>query len=225
MDVEEDIDDEMVWDINREKAMMAPQRISLVTKYILEHFDQKTYRGDKTYVYNTLMNVAEVASADRGAVEEIKKKQRVSGFNSIFAVASVPMAKLYYEEFKKQMEADPTKKLRIATIFSYATNEEESDGILDEENSEDTSALDKPSRDFLEDAIKDYNEMFHTNYDTSSDKFQNYYTIACKPRKAVHDECKVCFALWCKNTCRSKSRIIDKRCIVRACPFNGIWRI
>ena len=175
MDVEEDIDDEMVWDINREKAMMAPQRISLVTKYILEHFDQKTYRGDKTYVYNTLMNVKEVASADRGAVDEIKQKQRVSGFNSIFAVASVPMAKLYYEEFKKQMAADPTKKLRIATIFSYGANEEESDGILDEENSEDTSALDKPSRDFLEDAIKDYNEMFHTNYDTSSDKFQNYY--------------------------------------------------
>ena len=175
MDVEEDIDDEMVWDINREKAMMAPQRISLVTKYILEHFDQKTYRGDKTYVYSTLMNVAEVASADRGAVEEIKKKQRVSGFNSIFAVASVPMAKLYYEEFKNQMAADSTKKLRIATIFSYGANEEESDGILDEENSEDTSALDKHSRDFLEDAIKDYNEMFHTNYDTSSDKFQNYY--------------------------------------------------
>lgn len=175
MEVDEDIDDEMVWDINREKAMMAPQRISLVTKYILEHFDQKTYRGDKTYVYSTLMNVAEVASADRGAVEEIKKKQRVSGFNSIFAVASVPMAKLYYEEFKKQMAADPTKKLRIATIFSYGANEEESDGILDEENSEDTSALDKTSRDFLEDAIKDYNEMFHTNYDTSSDKFQNYY--------------------------------------------------
>lgn len=175
MDVEEDIDDEMVWDINREKAMMAPQRISLVTKYILEHFDRKTYRGDKTYVYSTLMNVSEVASADRGAVEEIKKKQRVSGFNSIFAVASVPMAKLYYEEFKKQMAKDPTKKLRIATIFSYGANEEESDGIIDEENSEDTSALDMPSRDFLEDAIKDYNDMFHTNYDTSSDKFQNYY--------------------------------------------------
>lgn len=175
MDVDEDINDEMVWDINREKAMMAPQRIRLVTKYILDHFDQKTYRGDKTYVYSTLMNVAELASADRGAVEEIKQKQRVSGFNSIFAVASVPMAKLYYEEFKKQMAADPTKKLRIATIFSYGANEEESDGILDEENSEDTSALDKPSRDFLENAIKDYNEMFHTNYDTSSDKFQNYY--------------------------------------------------
>lgn len=139
---DEDIDDEMVWDINREKAMMAPQSIKLVTKYILEHFDQKTYRGYKTYAYNTLMNVAKVASSDKGAVEEIKKKQRVSGFNSIFAVASVPMAKLYYQEFKKQMAKDPTKKLRIATIFSYGANEEESDGILDEENSEDASALD-----------------------------------------------------------------------------------
>lgn len=175
MDVEEDIDDEMVWDINRERAMMAPERIRLVTEYILDHFDQKTYRGSKTYLYNTLTNVAEVVTDKRRKVEEIKTKQRVSGFNSIFAVASVPMAKLYYEEFKKQMAADPTKKLKVATIFSYGANEEETDGILDEENSEDASALDKPSRDFLEDAIKDYNEMFHTNYDTSSDKFQNYY--------------------------------------------------
>lgn len=179
MDADEDIDDEMVWDINREKAMMAPQRIKLVTKYILEHFDQKTYRGDKTYIYNTLTNISQVASGKNGAVEEIKQKQRVSGFNSIFAVASVPMAKLYYEEFKKQMAKDPTKKLRIATIFSYGANEAEYDegssGILDEENSEDTSALDQSSRDFLEAAIKDYNEMFHTNYSTDSDKFQNYY--------------------------------------------------
>ena len=61
-------------------------------------------------------------------------------------------------------------------LFSViGANEEESDGILGEENSEDTSALDQPSREFLEEAIKDYNEMFHTNYDTSSDKFQNYY--------------------------------------------------
>lgn len=175
MDVDEDIDDEMVFDINREKAMMAPKRITEVTKYILEHFDQKTYRGDKTYIFNTLTNISEVASADRGVVEEIKQKQRVSGFNSIFAVASVPMAKLYYQEFQKQMAAEPSKKLRIATIFSYGANEEETDGILDEENSEDTSALDQNSRDFLESAIKNYNETFHTNYDTSSDKFQNYY--------------------------------------------------
>ena len=175
MDVEEEITDEMVWDINREKVMMAPERIRIVTQYILEHFDQKTYRGDKTYIYNTLINIAEVASAKRDEVEEIRRKQRISGFNSIFAVSSVPMAKLYYQEFKKQMAADPTKKLRVATIFSYGANEEEADGILDEENSEDTSALDQPSREFLEEAIKDYNEMFHTNYDTSSDKFQNYY--------------------------------------------------
>lgn len=175
MDVDEDIDDEMVWDINREKAMMAPQRITLVTKYILEHFDQKTYRGNKTYIFNSLTNISQVASAERGAIEEVKQKQRISGFNSIFAVSSVPMAKLYYQEFQKQMSADPTKKLRVATIFSYGANEEETDGILDEENSENTSALDQNSRDFLDAAIKDYNEMFHTNYDTSSDKFQNYY--------------------------------------------------
>ena len=93
---------------------------------------------------------------------------------SIFAVSSVPMAKLYYQEFKKQMAADPTRNLRVATIFSYGANEEESDGILDEENSEDTSALDQPSRDFLEEAIRDYNEMFHTNYDTSGDKSVSY---------------------------------------------------
>jgi len=175
MEAEEEITDEMVWDINREKVMMAPERIHIVTQYILEHFDQKTYRGDKTYTYNTLTNIAKVVSAKRDEVEEIKQKQRISGFNSIFAVSSVPMAKLYYQEFKRQMAADPTKKLRVATIFSYGANEEEPEGILDEENPEDTSALDKPSRDFLEEAIKDYNEMFHTNYDTSSDKFQNYY--------------------------------------------------
>ena len=179
MDMNEDIDDEKVWDIDREKAMMAPERIKLVTKYIIDNFDRKTYRGDKTYIYNSLMNISEVASGKNGAVEEIKQKQRINGFNSIFAVASVPMAKLYYHEFKKQMEEDPTKKLRIATIFSYGANEAEvqddTNGILDEENSEDTSLLDQSSRDFLEDAINDYNEMFHTNYSTDGDKFQNYY--------------------------------------------------
>lgn len=175
MGLDEDIDDEQVWDIDRKKAFEAPARISLVTKYILDHFDQKTYRGDKTYIFNQLTNIKEVASAGHGKVEEIKQKQRVSGFNSIFAVASVPMAKMYYEEFRKQMEADPTKKLRVAVIYSYGANEEETDGILDEENPEDTSALDKSARDFLDEAIMDYNMMFHTNYSTDGDKFQNYY--------------------------------------------------
>ena len=180
MDMEKDIKDEDVWDIAREKAMMAPERIEKVTKYILDNFDRKTYRGSRTYFYNTLTNISDVASGKKGAVEEIKQKQRISGFNLIFAVASVPMAKLYYTEFKKQMEADPTKKLRIATIFSYGANEAEADtnastGLLDEENSEDTSELDQSSRDFLESAIQDYNEMFHTNYSTDGDRFQNYY--------------------------------------------------
>lgn len=175
MALEEDIKDEDVWGIDREKPMMAPERISLVTKYILNNFDRKTYRGDKTYVFNALTNIKDVASAGRQEVEEIKRKQRLSGFNSIFAVASVPMAKLYYQEFKKQMAEDPSKSLKIATIFSYGANEEEADSVIDDENSEDTSALDQNSRDFLEDAIRDYNVMFHTNYDTSSDKFQNYY--------------------------------------------------
>ncbi len=175
MDIDADIDDEQVWDIDRKKAFEAPERISLVTKYILDHFDQKTYRRDKSYFFNQLVNIKEVASAANGKVEEIKQKQRISGFNSIFAVASVPMAKLYYDEFRKQMEEEPTKKLRVAVIYSYGANEEEADGILDEENPEDTSALDKTARDFLDEAIIDYNMMFHTNYSTDGDKFQNYY--------------------------------------------------
>ena len=176
MDKNDDIDDDQVWDIDREKAYMAPKRIELVTRYILEHFNQKTYRNERTYAYNVLTNIAEVAAAHgKTEVEEVKRKQRISGFNSIFAVSSVPAAKLYYDEFKRQMADDPTKKLRIAIIYSYGANEEENDGILDEENPEDTSALDQSSRDFLDAAIRDYNEIFHTNYDTSSDKFQNYY--------------------------------------------------
>ena len=177
MDIDNDIIDEEVWDINREKAFMAPKRIELITKYILDHFDQKTYRGDKTYIFNTLQNISEVASAGRTEVEEIKQKQRVSGFNSILCVSSVQMAKLYYNEFKKQMAEDPSKKLRIATIYSYGANEEETDGILDEENPEDTTGLDQSSRDFLDGAIDDYNKMWtpQTNYSTDGDKFQNYY--------------------------------------------------
>lgn len=175
MAVEPDIDDEMVRDIDRKKAFEDPKRISKITKYILEHFDQKTYRGDKTYIYNALTNIAEVASADRGKVEEIKQKQRLSGFNSIFAVSSVEMAKAYYEEFRRQIKEDPTKAIKFAVIYSYSANEEEQEDILEEENPEDTSQLSQTARDFLDGAIQDYNLMFHTNYDTSSDKFQNYY--------------------------------------------------
>ncbi len=175
MRADENMEDEEVWDIDREKAYLAPERIQLITKYILEHFDQKTYRGNKSYIYNALTNISDVASAERGRVEEIKQKQRLNGFNSILAVSSIEAAKLYYEEFKKQMREAPSKALRIATIYSYGANEAEADGILGEENSEDTSALDMTARDFLDSAIRDYNEMFHTNYSTDGDRFQNYY--------------------------------------------------
>ena len=175
---EEDIEDVKVWDINREKAYLSPKRIANVTGYILENFDRKTYRNafERTYAYNVLTNVSELAETKkREPVEEHKQKQRVSGFNSIFAVSSVQAAKLYYEEFKRQMNEHPEKALKIALIYSYGANEEDPDGILDEENPENTSALDATSRDFLEKAIRDYNKLFNTNYDTSSDKFQSYY--------------------------------------------------
>lgn len=175
MDKDEDMKDEQVWDIDREKAYMAPERISLVTEYILDNFDKKTYRGTRAYNFNKIMNIDEIASARLGAIKEIKQKQRINGFNSIFCVNSVPMAKLYYEEFKRQMAVNPTKKINIATIFSYSPNEYEPDGLLCDENIDDTSALDQTSRDFLDYAMKDYNEMFKSNYSTDGDSFQNYY--------------------------------------------------
>ena len=174
MDKEPDIDDAKVWDIDREAVWNSPDRIEKVVKYILENFNRKTYRNEKSYSFNSLLNIQEVASAKNEA-EEIKQKLRLSGFNSIFCVSSVEAAKLYYNEFKKQMAENPSKALKIATIFSYGANEEEQDGILDEENPEDTTRLDSSSRDFLAGAIKDYNATFGTSYDTSSDKFQNYY--------------------------------------------------
>src|SRR5574344_1979605 len=175
MDNDEYITDEMVWDIDRQKLMQAPKRIELVTKYILEHFDAKTYRGDKTYEFNALQDISKLVLAKSKKVEEIKIKQRLSGFNSIFAVDSVQSAKLYYNEFMRQMDENPTQKLKIATIFSYTPNEDISDMVLDDENLESTKDLDQSSRDFLEDSIKQYNLLFNTNYDTSSDNLQNYY--------------------------------------------------
>ncbi len=175
MDMEPDIDDKNVWDINREKVFLAPERIRLVTKYILMNFDQKTYRGNKTYSFNVLQNISDVASASsKKIIDEIRKKQCVNGFNSIFAVSSVTAAKLYYTEFKRQMDENPNQRLKIALIYSYGVNEEE-DSNLTEENSEDTLLLDTSSRNFLESAISDYNAMFQTNYSTDGDRFQNYY--------------------------------------------------
>lgn len=170
------IADEQISAIDREKAMTSPERVSQVVKYIIDHFDQKTKRSSY-YSFRVLDDIHKVASAKKGAsVSEHKTEQKLNGFNAMFAVASIPMAKAYYNEFKKQQADLPeTQRLKIATIYSYSANEEDIDGILAEENPESTTQLDQQSRDFLEGAIKDYNQMFATNYDTSGDKFQNYY--------------------------------------------------
>jgi len=149
----ENIEDKKVSNIDREAALAAPERLANVVNYIREHFDQKTKR-------NSFYKL---------------KDRRLAGFNSIFAVSSIDVAKKYYSEFKKQLKDLPSdKQLKIATIYSFGVNNEDADGMMDE-NSEDTSGLDVSSRDFLDSAIADYNKMFGTSYDTSSDKFQNYY--------------------------------------------------
>ncbi len=177
--------DKQVSSIDTEKALLEPKRITKIVMYILEHFDQKTKRNRESFDFSKLMNVQEVASSqakNKDKVEEIKESVRMKGFNSIFAVSSIDAAKLYYTEFKRQMDELPqaaprgqSQKLRVATIYSYGVNESENDDFVEDENSENTDGLDKSSRDFLEMAIDDYNKIFKTNYDTSSDKFQNYY--------------------------------------------------
>lgn len=146
-----DVKDEQVRSIDIERAMAAPERVREIVNYTLDHFDQKTKRSS---FYSM-----------RG--------QRLAGFNSIFAVASIPMAIKYYEEFKKQL-AERDRKLNVATIFSYSANEDNPEDALPDEDFE-NDKLDKTSRDFLENAISDHNTMFGVNYDTSADKFQNYY--------------------------------------------------
>lgn len=162
--------------IDREKAMTSPKRIKDIVTYILEHFGQKTKRTGKSYTFNKLINIEEVASAkNKNKVKEIREKTRLTGFNSLFAVSSIEVAKAYYSEFKNQMKENPQNKIKIGLIYSFGVNEDENFDILKEENSESTTGLDQSSRDFLDMAIKDYNEEFGTSFDTSSEKFQNYY--------------------------------------------------
>ena len=167
--------DKRVEAINTESALLAPARISEVVAYILDHFDQKTKRNNGGfYTFNKLMNIEDVAKS-RNDVKEDKQKMKLNGFNSIFAVSSIEAAKLYYLEFKRQMAIRPGTPLKIATIYSYGQNEEDPDGFIDDEDSDSTEGLDTSSRQFLEGAIKDYNKTFNTAYDTSADKFPNYY--------------------------------------------------
>lgn len=169
--------DEQVSAIDKDKALKNPERIENITRHILDSFIRQTKRNGKSYEFNALQNIAEVSSAKNpDKVKEIKEKIRLTGFNAMFAVDGIPSAKAYYYEFKRQMALLPElQRLKIATIFSYGVNEDEDGYFGEDENAEDTARLDQSSRDFLEEAIRDYNIMFRTNYDTSSDKFQNYY--------------------------------------------------
>lgn len=148
----EGMTDKEVAAINTEEALSSHERVSKIVEYIIDHFDQKTKR-------NSFYDL---------------KGQRVNGFNSIFAVSSIPMAKKYYLEFKKQLE-EKHKDLTIATIYSYAPNEEDnSNGILEDEEFE-TDLLDQSSREFLDFVIGEYNKKFKTNFSSEGNGFQDYY--------------------------------------------------
>lgn len=165
--------DKQVSAIATEKALLAPVRIRGIVDYTLEHFDQKTRRAS-SYEHNVVTNV-EDASRTRLRSEAVSMRKRVRGFNSIFATASIPAARMYYNQFKRRQEnLPPDRQLRIGLIYSYGANDPLGDGIIEDE-AFDTDSMSLDDRRFLEDAIQDYNEMFGTSYDTTSDKFQNYY--------------------------------------------------
>lgn len=136
------------------KMLLHPERISEITKYILDIYDTKTHRN----------------------VCYEKKEKRYFGFNAMFAVQSVEAAKLYYEEFEKQQEGLPEdKKLKVASIFSFQANEEQTSiGDIPDENFN-PSAMNSSGKEFLDRIIDDYNKSFGTNYSTEAGEFQNYY--------------------------------------------------
>ncbi|MDF7671533.1 type I restriction endonuclease subunit R [Orbaceae bacterium ESL0721] len=127
-------------------ALLHPNRIEQIARYILANFNHKTHRFSVNH----------------------------KGFNAMFAVSSIDAAKLYYEAFKK-LQIGSQNPLKIATIFSFAANEEQDAvGDIPDENFE-PSALDISSKEFLTLAINDYNQLFKTNFDVSGNEFQNYY--------------------------------------------------
>ncbi|MCE0509356.1 type I restriction endonuclease subunit R [Microbacterium sp. KKR3/1] len=166
-------DDKQVSSIDTEKALLDSRRISEIVRYTLEHFDQKTKRAS-SYEHSVVTNVAESVRTSRRA-EALREKKRVRGFNAIFATASIEAARRYYNHFQlQQQDLTPDRRLKVGIIFSYGANDAPDEDILDDE-AFDTDALSTDNREFLEDAIQDYNDTFGTSYDTSADKFQNYY--------------------------------------------------
>ncbi len=157
--IETEQDEKKLNAAENKQALLHPERIREVSQYILNNFRQKTHRLQASGV------------PGRG------------GFNAMFAVSSVDAAKLYYESLN-QLQAGSEKPLKIATIFSFAANEEQDavGDILDE--SFDVSAMNSSAKEFLSAAIADYNAFFKTNFSVDSKGFQNYYRDLAKRVKA-----------------------------------------
>ncbi|WP_313170362.1 type I restriction endonuclease subunit R [Massilia oculi] len=153
--VETEKDERKLSAAENKQALLHPDRIREITQYILNNFRQKTHR---LHAGN-------------------------KGFNAMFAVSSVDAAKLYYECFREQQKSSD-KPLKVATIFSFAANEEQ-DAIGDiEDESFDVSAMNSSAKEFLSAAIADYNALFKTNFSVDSNGFQNYYRDLAKQVKA-----------------------------------------
>ena len=156
--IESEQDEKKLSAAENKQALLHPDRIREITRYILNNFRQKTHRlqaGNK-------------------------------GFNAMFAVSSVDAAKLYYESFRElQKDSQTTQRaLRVATIFSFAANEEqEAIGDIPDE-SFDVSAMNSSAKEFLSAAIADYNALFKTNFSVDSNGFQNYYRDLARQVKA-----------------------------------------
>ena len=145
-DAETEQDEQKLSSAELKKALLHPSRITEISQYILDNFRRKTHRS------------------------QIGKH----GFNAMFAVSSVDAAKCYYETIKN-LQKGKDKPLKIATIFSFAANEEQmAKGEIPDETFE-PSAMEQTAKEFLENAINDYNQMFKTSYGVDSKAFQNYY--------------------------------------------------
>lgn len=158
---ETETDDKKLKELEK-RMLLHPERISKIVEYILKVYNTKTHRNE---YYNI-------------------KQKRLNGFNAIFAVQSVEAAKLYYEEFQKQQENLPEeKRLKVATIYSFAVNEERNAiGDIPDENFE-PSAMESTAKEFLDKVISDYNDYFKTNFSTNGNEFQNYYKDLSKKVK------------------------------------------
>jgi len=153
--IETEQDEKKLTAAENRQALLHPQRIEEISQYILTHYKQKTHR----------------------------LRASGTGFNAMFAVSSVDAAKLYYDSLKK-LQADSEKPLKVATIYSFAANEEQDavGDILDE--SFDLSAMNSSAKEFLDLAIADYNAYFKTSFSVDSNGFQNYYRDLAKRVKS-----------------------------------------